>query len=146
MSEARGSPLAVKCVRCGHALEFGDFASSNPADTREEVVERILPLIGWKRTFAGWQCPGTHKGIVIWTALHSMRERLTQRQKSAMVPKPMIGIAPEADRAAPEITPAMIDAGWAVLREFYPGAEEASRPDHTKAFVEEFVIRVFRAR
>jgi hypothetical protein len=54
------SILVVKCVRCGSEAGFGDYAASPGAPSKEEFVEQIVGQFGWRKTFAGWQCPN-HK-------------------------------------------------------------------------------------
>ena len=46
----------IKCVRCDSTFVAGDVASSKPA-SRDTIIATVMGRIGWKQTFAGWQCP-----------------------------------------------------------------------------------------
>jgi hypothetical protein len=47
---------AIKCVRCSTQMGFGE-AAYPPSMTRAEVIASIVEKLGWRKTFAGWQCP-----------------------------------------------------------------------------------------
>jgi hypothetical protein len=49
------SDLEIKCVRCGAIITFGDFASNGPS--KNDLAALAAGQIGWRVTFAGWQCP-----------------------------------------------------------------------------------------
>lgn len=46
----------IKCVRCPCEFVAGEVASTSSLP-RGEIIAMIIGQLGWKRTFAGWQCP-----------------------------------------------------------------------------------------
>lgn len=46
----------IKCVRCPSEFTVGEVATSSTTP-RDEIIAMVIGQLGWKRTFAGWQCP-----------------------------------------------------------------------------------------
>ncbi len=46
----------IKCIRCPREFVAGEVATTHPMD-RADVIAMVIRNLGWRKTFAGWQCP-----------------------------------------------------------------------------------------
>ena len=47
----------IKCVRCPSEFVAGETVSTDRSLSSEQIIGMVIAQLGWKQTFAGWQCP-----------------------------------------------------------------------------------------
>jgi hypothetical protein len=46
----------IKCVRCANEFRAGETAGPRGMD-HMGIIAIVIGALGWRQTFAGWQCP-----------------------------------------------------------------------------------------
>lgn len=54
---ANDNLIIVQCRLCPAKFQAADACSSRENETKAEIVEKLIPALGWTRTAFGWECP-----------------------------------------------------------------------------------------